>query len=372
MTNRKKDDVISEANQHTIKKFDLIEAYVKEWAPKLLNNKSCENLVFIDCMCNSGEYIEKSTRNKVFGTPIRVTRVLSAFAEKYPSKKISVYYNDNSEEKIKHLKQLVKDASAKLTLFFSVKDANLLLKELAAKITNHKSTNYLLVYDPYEASIDWSAIIPYINNWGEVIINHMLSDPARAIRVVKRDQSVKKYESTYLTNIENLMPYGSDKKAYEKQIEEIISKLHTNRQYYVAAFPFFNGRNSIVYDLIHCTNNIAGFKLYKKVAWKTFGGKSSTLNTHGQEEQMMIDFDDDGNLKTRTFEDCYYVKDIAEYLQNHFQGQNNIQLSALWNLLDKHPIFPSDGFRNEIKQILKNHFDAVIKNNTISFKRSKQ
>lgn len=75
MSSKKKDEIISEASSHTIKKFDLIESYVKSWAPKLLNNNYCENLVFIDCMCNSGEYIDKNN-NKVFGTPVRVAHSL--------------------------------------------------------------------------------------------------------------------------------------------------------------------------------------------------------------------------------------------------------------------------------------------------------
>ena len=43
-----------------------------------------------------------------------------------------------------------------------------------------------------------------------------------------------------MTELENLIPYGSDKTAYEKRIEEIISAIHrkTSRQYYIAAFPY--------------------------------------------------------------------------------------------------------------------------------------
>ena len=60
------------------------------------------------------------------------------------------------------------------------------------------------------------------------------------------------------------------KKAYEKRAEEIINALKGRRDYYVAAFPFYNSQNSQVYSLIHCTGNKEGFKLYKKSAWKTF------------------------------------------------------------------------------------------------------
>ena len=227
----------------------------------------------------------------------------------------------------------------------------------------------LLVYDPYEATIDWNAIMPFINNWSEVILNHMVSDSMRAVKMVKKDEARSKYEQTYLMDLENLIPYGSDKKAYEKRIEDIIKALHRNNnyQYYIAAFPFFNEKNAIVYNLIHCTSNIKGFRLYKQSAWQTFGGKSSTKNTHGLENQLMLDFEGMGRPKTHTDEFCFYIKDIAEYLQKSFNGRIDVPLNDVWALLDGHPIFPSDGFRPQIKNELKQNHGASVGRSTISF-----
>lgn len=122
-----------------------------------------------------------------------------------------------------------------------------------------------------------------------------------------------------------------------------------------------------MYNLIHCTGNIKGFKLYKQSAWQTFGGKSSTKNTHGNENQIMLDFEGNGFLKTMTDEFCYYIKDIAEYLQCCFDGQTNVAFDDLWAVLDEHPIFPSDGFRNDIKKELKQNYNAVVSRGKISF-----
>lgn len=36
--------VISKASPHTIKKFELIEEYIKSWAPKLMLNDACNGL----------------------------------------------------------------------------------------------------------------------------------------------------------------------------------------------------------------------------------------------------------------------------------------------------------------------------------------
>ncbi len=57
----------------------------------------------------------------------------------------------------------------------------------------------------------------------------MVSDSMRAVKMVKKDEARSKYEQTYLMDLENLIPYGSDKKAYEKRIEDIIKALHRNR-----------------------------------------------------------------------------------------------------------------------------------------------
>ena len=362
----KQNDIISLANPHTIKKFELIEKYVKAWAQKLLFNDKCKNLVFIDCMSNCGEYVDDFS-NHVFGTPVRVATYLKDISKKYPTKEINLFFNDFSEQKTKHLKTLMPEEGDNFHYHITTGDGNALAKKLGEKREQNKHS--LLIYDPYEAAIDWYAISPFINNWNEVIINHMVSDSIRAVKMVKSDEARDKYEHTYLADLEDLILYGNSRKAFEDRIETIIRKLRHNQKkpYYLAAFPFFNERNAVVYHLIHCTSNIEGFKLFKKCAWQTFGGKSSTKNTHGAEKQLMLDFDGSGINKTQSDESCYYVKDIAEYLQNEFKGKQNVLFSEIWAALDRHPIFPSDGFRNEIKDNLKRHYSAVIERQTISF-----
>ena len=81
----------------------------------------------------------------------------------------------------------------------------------------------------------------------------------------------------------------------------------------------------------------------------------------------MLDMDGSGVLKTEIDEKCYYVKDIADYIQTKFAGMKNVPLSLVWETLDKHPVFPSDGFRKDIKNDLKNTYGARISRDTISF-----
>lgn len=360
--------VIGEARPHTIKKFELVEAYIKSWAQKLLQNPACKGIIFIDCMCNSGVYVD-DTGNEVLGTPIRVAKILRDAAGQYPHKKIHMYLNDNDSNKIELLKQKLPSEKNNFVYHISVRDGNDLLKNIGSQLSKVSNFHFFLFYDPFEAIIDWEALAPFFRTWGEVLINHMLYDSIRAIKQVKSQAAIKKYEATYLSDFEDLLPCGSDKTAYEKRVEQIITMLKgsANRKYYIGAFPLFNTRNSLMYDLVHCTSNIAGFRLYKKTAWKVFGDKSSTKNTHGQEIQLMFDLEQRGSLCTKVDECCYYVKDIVDYLQEQYRGRKAVPLEELWALLDNHPVFPADGYRNEIKTGLKEDYGATISTKSISF-----
>ena len=141
-------------------------------------------------------------------------------------------------------------------------------------------------------------------------------------------------------------------------MREIITTLKGNRKYYVAAFPFYNSQNSQVYSLLHCTSNEEGFKLYKKCAWKVFGGQSSTKHLHSNPDQLVMDFGvgTSGIISTQTDESCFTVRDIAKYLSREFAGRQDVLLDELWNHLDSHPVFPSDGFRKEIRAELKSMY----------------
>ena len=353
------------ARPHTVKKFDLIEAYTKEWALKLLNYGKCEGVVFIDCMCNNGVYVSEQGE-EIYGTPIRVARLLSEIMKNYPTKRALLLFNDLENCKIEELKTHLPQDTANFVIKTYSGDGNELLKEIDF---TGSSLNYLLLYDPYDASIDWDALLPFLRNWGEVIINHMVLDSVRSVSQVKRKKAISKYEQTYLANIVDLVNFKNDKESFEKRIQDIIftSREENDPKYYVSSFPFFNSKNSVVYNLIHCSGHIEGLKLIKKVVWKTFGGKSSAKDRRGMENQMTFDFDNPGALTATTDEYCYSVKDIAKYLQDLYKKEGEVSLSDIWNTLDEHPVFPSDGFKTQIKNEIKSIYGARIRQTSIIF-----
>ena len=351
----KRKDVVSKASPHTIKKFELIEEYIKSWAQKLMLNDACYGLIFIDCMCNSGVYTDNNGM-LVEGTPVRVSKALLDVARTYTEKMVHIYLNDKEKSRIDELKKHIPQDERNYHVVTSVGDANELLKTIGPHLYQTGHLHYFLLYDPYDASIDWEALLPFFRNWGEVMINHMVSDPVRAITSAKRKTTKEKYENTYLEDFEKLVPYGSDKTAYEARVEQIIRSLKGSRRYFVAAFPFYNTQNSHMYNLIHCTSHRERFKLYKKSAWKVFGAQSSTKKSP---DSGQLWFDENGFITMETDKSCFHVRDIAKYLQESFKGRKLVPLNEMWELLDDHPIFPSDGYRSEIKRELITTYGAT-------------
>lgn len=184
MASKNNNELISRASLHTQKKFELIEKYIMPWAQKLMNNVSCKGLVFIDCMCNSGLYRDENGAT-IEGTPLRVAHILRDIAGQYPFKQVYLYFNDRDAAKTALLSEKIPKETANFHIEITCKDASELLKTIGPKL-NQPNLHYFLLYDPYDASINWEALLPFFRYWGEVMINHMVSDPVRAIGQVKR------------------------------------------------------------------------------------------------------------------------------------------------------------------------------------------
>lgn len=179
----KKKSVISKASPHTIKKFELIEEYIKSWAQKLMLNDSCNGLIFIDCMCNSGIYMDDAGEH-VKGTAVRVSEALLEVARTYTDKAVYIYLNDKDAERVDELEKHLPQNERNFQIVTSRLDAHELLKTIGPQLYQTGHLHYFLLYDPYDASIDWEAILPFFLNWGEVMINHMV------FIVVRRDERV--------------------------------------------------------------------------------------------------------------------------------------------------------------------------------------
>ena len=85
---------LDEISYHTVKKFDLISSYVGEWAEKIMHfnpkDYECKGIIFIDCMCNCGEYIFKENHELIKGTGLRVIEKLIVVAHQCKNKTIEI------------------------------------------------------------------------------------------------------------------------------------------------------------------------------------------------------------------------------------------------------------------------------------------
>lgn len=371
MASSKKNDVISVASPHTIKKFELISEYVKAWIQILLQNQKCNGIVYIDCMSNSGVYRKENEKDEIEGTPLLVSKIIADAMNTYKDKQAFVYFNDMDEKKIDLLSTRLSKQTSNFHVYTESMDANELLRKIGSQFsTVFQNMHFLLVYDPYDAHIEWDAMMPFLQNWGEVIINHMVSDTMRAAKVAKKPEVIEKYEETYQTNIDELISFGSDRDAFEKKIEQIIRDLsgRRNGRYYIASFPFFNKTNSVVYNLIHCTGHYKGFELFKTTAWKTFGDKSSMKKNHSN-GQMEFRLGENGEfvLDIPTDDSCYTLRDAALYVQKHFAGKADVPNDEVWEYLGQHPVYPTREYKNIIKDELKQHFGMRASRSTMTF-----
>lgn len=371
MASTKKNDLISVASPHSIKNFELISEYVKAWINILMLNQKCRGIVYIDCMSNSGIY-KDDKGEEIKGTPLLVSEIIAEAMTRYTNKQAYIYFNDLDSGKIDLLKTRLPKQTGNFTIYTESMDANILLRKIGIQFsTMFSDMHFLLVYDPYDAHIEWDAMMPFLENWGEIIINHMVSDTIRAAKMARKPEVIEKYEETYRTSIDELISFGSDKNAFEKKIEEIIrdGSGRGEDRYYIASFPFFNRNNSVVYNLIHCTGHYKGFELFKSTAWKTFGDKSSLKNTHNNQDQMQFRFTDDGDiiLGTPADESCYNLRDAAKYVQEHFTGKADVPNDDVWAYLGEHPVFPTRDYKNKIKDVLKREFGMKASRSTMTF-----
>lgn len=375
MSKQMNNEIITEAKPHTIKKFELIERYVDEWARKILGydgkdgREGSKGIIYIDCMSNSGVYRDENG-NQIEGTALRVAKRLNDIVTNYPGKSAILIFNDISEQRIEYLKTVIEKANlTNIQVVYRSEDCNSFLRGLDLD-SYKRQFNTLLLYDPYKAAIDWDAVTPFLNTWGEVIINHMVFDTSRGASQAKKKDVIVRYTETYQEDIGTIIKMGKDKHQLNDAIIAIINKRRTGspQRKYIASFPFFTRTNGLVYNLIHCCSNIEGIKLFKRVAWKTFGDKSSLKNTHGDEMQLQFNLTGEGFFDSPTDEDCYFVKDIAKYIYDKYKSNNPLYLTTIYADLDEHPIFPSDGYKNEIKDELRRTYGAKFhRNSTVTF-----
>ena len=112
--------------------------------------------------------------------------------------------------------------------------------------------------------------------------------------------------------------------------------------------------------MVFCSGNVKGIVLFKKIAWKAFGGHSSMKARQDNETQLSFfsDGNDEFEVSTITDDHCYNVMDIAKYVYQKYSSQGEVNILTIYDDLDRHPIFPSDGYKKEIMAELKASYNV--------------
>ena len=357
---------INKAKPHTVKKFELLEAYAKGWVEKILSIPSCNGVIFIDCMSNNGVY-KNIDGEFVEGTPIRIAKLLNTSIVRYTDKDALLFFNDITKNKIDTLKTVLdEDSLTNVTIDYSVGDANSFLNSFI--INKYNKYHILLLYDPYQATINWKALSPFLKKWCDIIINHMVSDTIRGLPQAKKDTKKEKYANTYKKNIDDLISLGSDRESLENIIEDIIRKgMVGKEEKYIASSPFYNTKNILLYNLVLCTGNSKAFDLFKNVSWKTFEGKSSLAKNKQLDGQFEINLSNPAEIISCIEDGCYSIGNIADFLYAEHKGKGEISNNEVYIPLRYHPIFPAKGFLPQIKKVLKSSYNVECKKSTMVF-----
>ncbi len=189
--------------------------------------------------------------------PIRVANALLDVARTYSDKQVFLYFNDLNTARVEELKKHLPPDERNFKIITLNEGCDGLLDTIEPQLKESSHYHYFLLYDPYNANIEWRVLVPFFRYWGRGY-DQSCTDGSDS-RYYKRQECYgnrKKYEHTYLEEFEKLLPYGSNQSAYEKRVAEIIDHMKGNREYYVASFPFYNRNRSLMYDLIHCTKAI--------------------------------------------------------------------------------------------------------------------
>ena len=71
-----------------------------------------------------------------------------------------------------------------------------------------------------------------------------------------------------------------------------------------------------------------------------------------------MSFFSEGCFGTITDQECYNIHDVAKYVYEKYHNRKEISLREIYFDLDRHPVFPSDGYKADIKKELREIYNV--------------
>ena len=109
-------------------------------------NDSCKGLIFIDCMSNSGIYMDDAGEH-VKVTAVLVSEALPGLARTYIDKAVYIYLNDKDAERADELRKHLPQNERNFQIVTSSSDAHELLKTIGPQLYRTVHSHYFRLYN---------------------------------------------------------------------------------------------------------------------------------------------------------------------------------------------------------------------------------
>lgn len=276
---------LDEIKEQSRKKIELVDEYVDNWLYVVENVSGKNEIIFIDCMCNSGIY-----KNNEKGTAVVVLEKFVKHAKEHPYKKYELYLNDYDKDKIIILKNVMDniDRPANVLINYSNTDVNAYLHSLKR---NKKFNNaFILIFvDPFNfGTVDINNFCSLLNvTYCEILFNFFTSDIRRNIHNEYAPNKMEKIKSSLSDFMST--DYKNDRECLNYFIQNLKKCRYIK---YTFSIEFRNKNNQNLYYLVYATPNIEGLNKLKESIWKVFKGAPYHINKKNDKMLSLFDLDE--------------------------------------------------------------------------------
>ncbi|MCD7892253.1 MAG: three-Cys-motif partner protein TcmP [Erysipelotrichaceae bacterium] len=333
--------------EQTEMKINLVAIYVNNWLYVVENTKK-NNILFVDCMCNTGMYDENKK-----GTALRVLDIFILHANSHKNKNYILFLNDKEKGKIKFLKDYIENnyqLPNNIYVNFYNKDVNDLFDYLDGHLSNYFS---LIFVDPYNfGAVNLNKYIHLIdNNYCETFFNFFTSDIQRnhdsKLYVNKREAIEKSLKDIFIDKYES----------NEQCLKAFEIQLRTCRNIkFVFSYEFKNMNNRNIYYIVYATPNVKGLDKLKTSLWEVFKGAPMHINKRNRNQ---LDFFEIGDVSKEE----YYLNN---YLPNVIEESKNYFTDSIFSY-DDYLKFICEETMLRSGHIIKKIIDPCIKNGTLIY-----
>ena len=306
------DDIIWQADQHTLAKHRILKRYLEAWAPILLQRGLNHGVLYIDGFAGPGEYIGKEPGSPIIAMESLVNHVLrSNFRGR-----IVFYFIEQMEERAKHLEDLIAKKYQTLPSEISYKvvkgEFNQELRKLldGAKERDKNLLPCFCFVDPFGwKELDYDLLARIMEHpKAELFITFMAGFLNRFRESEPHEESlIRLFSPDQLTKINSKALEAEERQKlilrfFVENLKEHINQF-TKEKIYDFSFSTRNDSNNLEYYLVHLTKSCKGKEVMKEAMFN--------LKKDGKYTFSDFDFDPLQSTLITYFEEDLWVDEAA-------------------------------------------------------------